>query len=71
METGSICNMLMKKEIEAQQSGISSPWGGLSWYRRKCDEKMETVKRGKITAADPTISTTSTTKNRNIRLYWT
>ena len=63
----------MKEEIEAQQSGFSSPWGGLSWYRRKCDEKMEIEKRGKIrftrkiTSADPT--TTSTTKNRNIRLY--
>ena len=73
METGSICNMLMKEEIEAQQSGFSSPWGGLSWYRRKCDEKMEIEKRGKIrvtrkiTSADPT--TTSTTKNPNIRLY--
>ena len=62
--------MLMKEEIEAQQSGISSPWGGLSWYRRRCDEKMEIEKREKIPFADPTISTTSTTKSWNFRLYW-
>ena len=63
--------MLMKEEIEAQKSGISSPWGGLSWYRRTCDEKVEIERREKITSADPTIATTSTKKNQNIRLYWT
>ena len=54
--------MLMKEEIEALQSGFSSPWGGLSWYRRKCDEEMEVKKGGKlritrkIPSADPTES---------------
>ena len=60
----------MKVEIEAQQSGISSPWGGLSWYRRRCDEKMEIGKKEKNTSADPTINTTSTTKNCDIGLDW-
>ena len=51
--------MLMKEEEKARQSGISSPWGDLSWYRRNCDEitKMEIEKSGKIKSVDPTIGT--------------
>ena len=76
MEAESICYMLLKEEMKAQQSGISSPWGGLGWYRKECDEmykKRDEIKMGseKIqTIVDPTISTKSTTDNMNYRLYW-
>ena len=67
--------MLMKEEIKAQQSGISTPWGGLGWYRKECDEmykKEDKIKMEpeKISTVDPTISTKSTTENMNYRLYW-